>query len=201
MGHARAYLTFDILRRIMEDYFHYEVLYQVRQSSVGRQLSAASRFCTLRRQVNITDIDDKIILRARRNKLVGDYIQAKKDLDEVRGGPLFLAGLACVLGRFDSVHGCWALVHGTCRIQRTRLSAVGTTQVFKDVSDAAAAMVKKMEDKLTELKATKPAAAVRHAMQSQSLSGRPPRQQRGCSSAGVVLIAPPLGCAERGGEA
>jgi hypothetical protein len=30
MGHARAYLTFDILRRIMEDYFHYEVLYQVR---------------------------------------------------------------------------------------------------------------------------------------------------------------------------
>lgn len=25
MGHARAYLTFDILRRIMEDYFNYEV--------------------------------------------------------------------------------------------------------------------------------------------------------------------------------
>ena len=55
--------------------------------------------------MNITDIDDKIILRARRNKLVNDYIQAKKDLDEVCGGPLFLAGLAHVLGRFDSVHG------------------------------------------------------------------------------------------------
>ncbi|RNF00748.1 putative cysteinyl-tRNA synthetase [Trypanosoma rangeli] len=43
MGHARAYLTFDILRRIMEDYFGYQVLYQM----------------------NITDIDDKIIKRAR----------------------------------------------------------------------------------------------------------------------------------------
>jgi hypothetical protein len=27
MGHARAYLTFDILRRILEDYFHYEIMY------------------------------------------------------------------------------------------------------------------------------------------------------------------------------
>lgn len=48
MGHARAYLTFDILRRIMEDYFGYEVMHQM----------------------NITDIDDKIILKARRNKLL-----------------------------------------------------------------------------------------------------------------------------------
>jgi len=53
MGHARAYLTFDILRRIMEDYFHFDVFYQV----------------------NITDVDDKIILRARQNKLINDYTQ------------------------------------------------------------------------------------------------------------------------------
>ena len=51
MGHARAYLTMDILRRILEDYFSYEVFLQV----------------------NVTDIDDKIILRARRNKLIADY--------------------------------------------------------------------------------------------------------------------------------
>lgn len=51
MGHARAYLTFDILRRIMEDYFNYDLFYQM----------------------NITDVDDKIILRARQNKLVSDY--------------------------------------------------------------------------------------------------------------------------------
>ena len=48
MGHARAYLTFDILRRILEDYFNYEVVYQM----------------------NITDIDDKIIIRARRTELL-----------------------------------------------------------------------------------------------------------------------------------
>jgi len=51
LGHARAYLTFDILRRIMEDYFGYEVVYHV----------------------NVTDVDDKIIMRARRNKLVSDF--------------------------------------------------------------------------------------------------------------------------------
>ena len=56
MGHARAYLTFDILRRIMEDYFHYQIIYHS----------------------NITDIDDKIILKARRNKLVGDYSEENK---------------------------------------------------------------------------------------------------------------------------
>lgn len=55
MGHARAYLTFDILRRIMEDYFHFDLLYQV----------------------NITDVDDKIIMRARQNKLMMDYKQEK----------------------------------------------------------------------------------------------------------------------------
>jgi len=48
VGHARSYLTFDIMRRIMSDYFKYNVLYQI----------------------NITDIDDKIILRARQNELI-----------------------------------------------------------------------------------------------------------------------------------
>ena len=63
MGHARAYLTFDILRRVVEDYFGYSVLYQM----------------------NITDIDDKIILRARRNKLVADFrsAAAARPLEEV----------------------------------------------------------------------------------------------------------------------
>ena len=54
MGHARAYLTFDILRRIMEDYFHFDLLYQV----------------------NITDVDDKIILRARQNKLIDGPVKS-----------------------------------------------------------------------------------------------------------------------------
>ncbi|KAK3237227.1 hypothetical protein CYMTET_52675 [Cymbomonas tetramitiformis] len=61
MGHARAYLTFDIIRRIMEDYFRYEVLFQV----------------------NVTDIDDKIIKRARCNKLVADYEAESKAFEDV----------------------------------------------------------------------------------------------------------------------
>ncbi|KAL2621236.1 hypothetical protein R1flu_001441 [Riccia fluitans] len=52
IGHARNYLTFDIIRRIMEDYFGYEIRYVM----------------------NITDVDDKIILRARRNYLLNRYL-------------------------------------------------------------------------------------------------------------------------------
>jgi cysteinyl-tRNA synthetase len=43
LGHARAYVTFDIVRRILSDYFGFSVFWTM----------------------NITDIDDKIILRAR----------------------------------------------------------------------------------------------------------------------------------------
>lgn len=38
IGHARNYLTFDIIRRILKDYFQYDILYVM----------------------NITDIDDKV---------------------------------------------------------------------------------------------------------------------------------------------
>jgi len=51
LGHARAYITFDILRRILEDFFGYDVTHVM----------------------NITDIDDKIILRARQNFLLDEY--------------------------------------------------------------------------------------------------------------------------------
>ncbi|RKP36672.1 cysteinyl-tRNA synthetase [Dimargaris cristalligena] len=52
MGHARVYVTVDIIRRIMQDYFNYDV------SLV----------------MNITDIDDKIILRARQNHLFEQWV-------------------------------------------------------------------------------------------------------------------------------
>ncbi|XP_055987995.1 cysteine--tRNA ligase, cytoplasmic isoform X2 [Sorex fumeus] len=51
MGHARSYISFDILRRVLRDYFGYDVFY-----------------C-----MNITDIDDKIIRRARQNHLFEQY--------------------------------------------------------------------------------------------------------------------------------
>jgi cysteinyl-tRNA synthetase len=48
LGHARTYLTFDIIRRILCNYFHYDV-----------------NLC-----MNITDIDDKIIQRSNEQKKI-----------------------------------------------------------------------------------------------------------------------------------
>ncbi|KAI0798498.1 tRNA synthetases class I (C) catalytic domain-containing protein [Irpex lacteus] len=58
MGHARNYVTQDILRRILSDYFGYDVHFVM----------------------NITDIDDKIILRARQNHLVEQFKSAQSSL-------------------------------------------------------------------------------------------------------------------------
>jgi len=46
MGHAKTYVCFDIIRRLLQDYFGYNV-----------------KLC-----MNITDIDDKIIIRALERK-------------------------------------------------------------------------------------------------------------------------------------
>ena len=51
IGHARNYMTFDIIRRILRDYFNYDITYVM----------------------NITDIDDKIILRARQSHLLKEF--------------------------------------------------------------------------------------------------------------------------------
>ncbi|KAG5646258.1 hypothetical protein DXG03_004085 [Asterophora parasitica] len=51
MGHARNYVTQDVLRRIMTDYFGYDVHFVM----------------------NITDIDDKIIIRARQNHILDKF--------------------------------------------------------------------------------------------------------------------------------
>lgn len=61
MGHARNYVTFDVIRRVLEDYFGYNILYVM----------------------NVTDVDDKIILRARRNHLLQQYKQEQKDAQQV----------------------------------------------------------------------------------------------------------------------
>eukprot|EP00798_Chlamydomonas_sp_ICE-L_P002666 gene2666-biopygen8694 len=55
MGHARNYVTFDIIRRVLEDYFGYNILYVM----------------------NVTDVNDKIIIRARRNYLLAKYKEGK----------------------------------------------------------------------------------------------------------------------------
>ncbi|KAJ1991986.1 cysteinyl-tRNA synthetase [Coemansia spiralis] len=60
MGHACNYVTFDIIRRIMEDYFNYD----------------------LNVVMNITDVDDKIILRARQKYLLQQYQDQVASLSE-----------------------------------------------------------------------------------------------------------------------
>ncbi|GFR89322.1 cysteine--tRNA ligase, cytoplasmic-like [Elysia marginata] len=62
MGHARSYISFDILRRVLSDYFNYDIFY-----------------C-----MNITDIDDKIIMRARQNFLMQKYIDSKPGSDQLK---------------------------------------------------------------------------------------------------------------------
>lgn len=52
LGHARNYVSTDIIRRIMRDYFKYDVKFVM----------------------NITDVDDKIILRGRQQHILGDYL-------------------------------------------------------------------------------------------------------------------------------
>ncbi|KAJ3225767.1 hypothetical protein HK099_006267 [Clydaea vesicula] len=59
IGHARAYLTSDIIRKILEDYFNYNVLFVM----------------------NVTDIDDKIIIAARQKLLFEEFKNSKCALD------------------------------------------------------------------------------------------------------------------------
>ncbi|KAF8771005.1 cysteine--tRNA ligase, cytoplasmic-like [Argiope bruennichi] len=61
MGHARSYISFDILRRVLSEYFGYDVFYVM----------------------NITDIDDKIIKRARQKFLFDEYVKKSTDVKTV----------------------------------------------------------------------------------------------------------------------
>lgn len=59
MGHARTYVSFDIIRRILTDYFNYDV----------------------RMVINITDIDDKIIKRSVEEGVSFSALARKWELD------------------------------------------------------------------------------------------------------------------------
>ncbi len=61
LGHARTYVAFDVIRRIMESFFGYDMFIVM----------------------NVTDVDDKIILRARRNYLLKQYRDGKPTLAKI----------------------------------------------------------------------------------------------------------------------
>ncbi|TPX18199.1 uncharacterized protein E0L32_002708 [Thyridium curvatum] len=60
LGHARNYVSTDVLRRIMQDYFGFQVKFVM----------------------NITDVDDKIILRGRQQHLLGKLRAEHAQVDE-----------------------------------------------------------------------------------------------------------------------
>ncbi|CAB3410791.1 unnamed protein product [Caenorhabditis bovis] len=62
MGHARAYLSLDILRRVFTNYFGYDVEFIM----------------------NITDVDDKIIKRARQRHLLKSYFDESQEAPPVK---------------------------------------------------------------------------------------------------------------------
>ncbi|CAZ83216.1 unnamed protein product [Tuber melanosporum] len=58
LGHARNYVTTDVLRRILRDYFGFDVQFVQ----------------------NVTDVDDKIILRARQQHLLEEFISRNSSI-------------------------------------------------------------------------------------------------------------------------
>lgn len=60
LGHARNYVSTDILRRILKDYFQFDLKFVM----------------------NITDVDDKIILRGRQQHLLSNFTAEHQKLDD-----------------------------------------------------------------------------------------------------------------------
>ncbi|AMD19573.1 HCL578Cp [Eremothecium sinecaudum] len=80
MGHARNYVTIDINRRILEDYFGYDVDFVQ----------------------NVTDIDDKIIIRARQEHLFEKYVSECSKVDDACLKKVKEAILAYISSKVDS---------------------------------------------------------------------------------------------------
>ncbi|EIM24218.1 hypothetical protein WALSEDRAFT_34849 [Wallemia mellicola CBS 633.66] len=92
MGHARNYLTQDIIRRILRDYFSYDVKFVM----------------------NITDVDDKIILKARHSHLLEKYKQDNPTPNEKVENDLLLSFQAFVekvIPLFNNIPSIDALEH------------------------------------------------------------------------------------------
>jgi cysteinyl-tRNA synthetase len=139
MGHARAVLTFDILRRIMEDYFGFEVVYQT----------------------NITDIDDKIILRSRRNYILAQYEAETKD-DPKRVQADLEAAVAASIAKAEKEVSHWQNMPArTCPEVGKPVPASAQTR------EAAERDTKLKEAELKYTQATDMAAAAKEAIASQ----------------------------------
>ena len=122
VGYARNYLAFDIVRRVLEDYFGYSILYVM----------------------NITDVEDKIILRARRKYVMAEYL-AQEGSDQQRllkdaAEALAVAEqkqLAKLKGAEEEVERCDVnTADGKKRIENLKEAAEQEALLYKKMSEA-----------------------------------------------------------------
>jgi len=112
----RSYISFDILRRVLSSYFGYNVLYAM----------------------NITDIDDKIIKRARQNFLYEKYLNENHSLDKI------LHDAREVLHTFENI------VKVTSDPDKMYVLESMLSKMTKAVQDLEEAVVEKDEKKIAE---------------------------------------------------
>ncbi|XP_071636583.1 cysteine--tRNA ligase, cytoplasmic-like isoform X2 [Temnothorax longispinosus] len=116
MGHARSYISFDILRRVMSDYFKYDVSYVM----------------------NITDIDDKIIKRARQNYLYEKYMEENHSLNGI------LDDIREVMTNFENVVKTTNCADKKCMLEKM------FNRITKAIEDLQKAVKEKDEKKILE---------------------------------------------------
>jgi len=134
MGHARSYITFDILRRVMQDYFNYDVFYVM----------------------NVTDVDDKIINRARKNHLV------KKYREELPSTEILLQDISTSLENFCAKCGKTTDPDKKNMLEKIYNQASGHVELYKQNStdDNLQAMLNSMHDPLSDYLDAKLGASV-----------------------------------------
>ncbi|KAI9871071.1 MAG: hypothetical protein M1830_003477, partial [Pleopsidium flavum] len=77
LGHARNYVSTDIIRRILRDYFEYDVNFIM----------------------NITDVDDKIIVRGRQQHLLAQFVSKHANASDPEILPTALAAYSAYLSK------------------------------------------------------------------------------------------------------
>lgn len=87
----RNYVTFDVIRRILEDYFHYDV-FSVMNVTGSIWMMVFVNSLTV-------DVDDKIITKARKTFLLAKYEKEHTQITEVRTMPL-LCSCPCLYSKF-----------------------------------------------------------------------------------------------------
>lgn len=113
---CRSYISFDILRRVLSDYFGYDILYVM----------------------NITDIDDKIIKRARQNYLYEKYLEENHNLNSI------LDDIREVISNFENIVRTTNSADKKCMLEKM------LHKITKSIEDLQEAIKGKNEKEIAE---------------------------------------------------